>query len=163
MAKIVCDTSPIQYLYQLELLRILPALSECVIIPPAVVREISVGKAAGVNLPDVERFDWLEIHQPDSLLALPLVTDLGPGETEVLMLALESRELVTVLDDALARQIAETLDLQFTGTLGLLLDAKCAGLVSEVAPLLDQLDALRFRLASHTRRAVLKLAGELKA
>jgi predicted nucleic acid-binding protein len=74
LAKIVCDTSPIQYLYQLELLRILPALSECVTIPPAVVREISVGKAAGVNLPDVERFDWLEIHQPDSLLALPLVT-----------------------------------------------------------------------------------------
>lgn len=161
MAEIICDTSPIQYLYQLELLRILPALAERVIIPSAVAKEVSAGKASGVNLPDVERLDWLEIRQPDSTLALPLVTDLGPGETEVLMLALESRELVAVLDDALARRVAETLGLQFTGTLGLLLDAKRAGLVSEIAPLLDQLDALRFRLAVHTRRAVLKLAGEL--
>jgi predicted nucleic acid-binding protein len=41
-----------------------------------------------------------------------------------------------------------------------LLDAKRAGLIPKVTPLLDQLDALRFRLAPHTRAAVLKLAGE---
>jgi predicted nucleic acid-binding protein len=76
------------------------------------------------------------------------------------MLALELREAVVVLDDALGRRVAETLGLPLTGTLGLLLDAKRAGLVPAVAPLLDQLQALRFRLASHTRAAVLKLAGE---
>ncbi len=38
--------------------------------------------------------------------------------------------------------------------------AKRAGVIPVVAPLLDQLDALRFRLAQHTRAAVLKLAGE---
>jgi len=42
----------------------------------------------------------------------------------------------------------------------LLLDAKRAGLIPAVGPLLDQLDALRFRVAPHTRTAVLKLAGE---
>ncbi len=76
------------------------------------------------------------------------------------MLALEQREAVAVLDDALAREMAETLNLNFTGTLGLLLDAKKAGLIDEVRPLLDRLQVLRFRLASHTRAAVLKLAGE---
>jgi hypothetical protein len=76
------------------------------------------------------------------------------------MLALESREAVAVLDDAFARRIAETLGLRHTGTLGLLLDAKQAGLVAAVRPLLDRLQALRFRLAAHTRTAVLKLAGE---
>jgi predicted nucleic acid-binding protein len=65
-----------------------------------------------------------------------------------------------VLDDQLARQIAGTLGLRLTGTLGILLDAKKRGLINEVAPLLDQLQNLRFRLASQTRAAVLKLAGE---
>ena len=69
--------------------------------------------------------------------------------------------VVPVLDDALARQVAETLRLPVTGTLGLLLDAKRLSLIPAVRPLLEQLDALGFRLAPHTRSAVLKLAGEL--
>ena len=56
--------------------------------------------------------------------------------------------------------VAETLGIRLTGTLGLLLDAKRAGLVPAVGPLLDRLVALRFRVAAHTRAAVLKLAGE---
>jgi hypothetical protein len=76
------------------------------------------------------------------------------------MLALESRDAVVVLDDALARQVAEMLGLGLTGTLGLLLDAKRAHLVPTVAPLLDRLQELSFRLAVHTRAAVLELAGE---
>lgn len=78
-----------------------------------------------------------------------------------MILALESREAIIVLDDALARRVAATLGLRMTGTLGLLLDAKRAGLIPAIAPILDQLQALRFRLASHSRSAVLALAGEL--
>jgi len=66
-----------------------------------------------------------------------------------------------ILCGQLARQLANRLDLHYTGTLGLLLDAKRAGLIPTVAPLLEQLQALRFHLASETRAAVLKLAGEL--
>jgi predicted nucleic acid-binding protein len=160
LPEVICDTSSIQYLHQLELLHILPALTDRVIIPPTVVDELATGRDLGVNLPDPSELDWLAVRRPASAAALPLVTDLGPGETEVLMLALELPETVAVLDDALARQVAETLNLRLTGTLGLLIDAKRAGLVSAVGPLLDQLQALRFRLALHTRIAVLKLAGE---
>ena len=46
---------------------------------------------------------------------LPLVTDLGPGETEVLALALESTDAMVILDDALARQVAAMLDIRFRG------------------------------------------------
>jgi len=157
---VICDTSPLQYLYQLDLLHILPALPGQVIVPPAVVEELTVGRAQGISLPDVARLDWVNVRRPASEPALPLVTDLGPGETQVLMLALESRDAVVVLDDALARQVAEMLDIRLTGTLGLLLDAKRAGLVPAVAPLLDKLQLLRFRLAPRTRAAVLKFAGE---
>ena len=65
-----------------------------------------------------------------------------------------------MLDDALAREMAETLDLHLTGTLGLLLDAKKAGLIPALQPILDELQSLRFRVAPRTYSAVLRLAGE---
>jgi predicted nucleic acid-binding protein len=160
LREVICNTSPIQYLHQLQLLHILPALARRVIVPPAVVNELMEGRALGYQLPDLTVLSWVEIRRPVSELAAPLVTDLGPGETEVLMLGIESQDAVVVLDDTLARRVAETLNLRLTGTLGLLLDAKRAGLIALVSPVLDQLQALRFRLDVHTRTAVLKLAGE---
>jgi uncharacterized protein len=160
LPEVICNTSPVQYLYQLELLHILPTLAGRIIVPPAVVEELEAGRALGVSLPDLTTLNWAVIRKPASESALPLITDLGPGETQVLMLALEMREAVVVLDDAFARRVAETLSIRLTGTLGLLLDAKRAGLIPAVRPLLDQLEVLRFRVAANTRAAVLKLAGE---
>ena len=77
------------------------------------------------------------------------------------MLALEIPNSVVILDDGLARQVAETRGIPYTGTLGVLLDAKRKGFVRAIAPVLDQLQALRFRLAPHTRAAILGLAGEV--
>lgn len=160
MPEVICNTSPIQYLHQLQLLRILPALAGRVIVPPAVIDELGEGRNLGMNLPDLTRLDWIEIRRPLSERATPLVTNLGPGETEVLMLALELDDAVVVLDDAFARRVAESLGLRRKGTLGLLLDAKRKGLIPAVIPLLNQLQELRFRLAPHTRLAILKMAGE---
>jgi predicted nucleic acid-binding protein len=157
---LICDTSAIQYLHQVGLLHILTSLAEEVIVPPAVINELNAGREAGINLPEENELSWVITRFPSGESALPLINDLGPGETEVLMLALEFTDSVAVIDDALARQVATVLQLQFTGTLGLLLDAKRAGLISAVAPILDQLHSLRFRLAPLTRNAVLKLAGE---
>jgi uncharacterized protein len=160
LPEVICNTSPLQYLHQLGLLRILPALAGEVIVPAAVEKELAAGRRSGVDLPDLEALDWLTIRKPASKRALPLITDLGPGETEVLMLALESPDPIVILDDGMARRFAETLKIRLTGTVGLLLDAKRAGLVDALAPLLDQLQSLRFRLAPHTRRALLRLADE---
>lgn len=156
MPEIICNTSPLQYLHQLGLLDVLKALVGQIIVPPAAVAELAEGRGQGVDVPDLDRLDWVTVRSPLSTAAVPLVTNLGPGETQVLMLALESSDAVVVLDDALARQLAEALNLRLTGTLGILLDAKRAGLLPTVAPHLDRLQLLRFRLASHTRAAVLK-------
>ena len=120
MPDLICDTSVIQYLHQLELLHIIPAWSERVFVPPAVVEEIEVGHQLSISLPVLGELDWLFIRRPQSERALPLVTNLGPGEAQVLMLALEMEEPVAVLDDGLTREIAVTLGLPFTGTLGII-------------------------------------------
>lgn len=161
MPEVICNTSPLQYLHQLGYLQLLPALAGKVIVPPAVVDELAVGRELGIDLPAVDRLGWVAVRRPAAAPAEPLIADLGPGETEVLMLALESPGAVVIIDDALARRMAETLGIKFTGTLGVLLDAKRAGHLSAIAPLLDQLQDLQFRLAPHTRAAVLKRAGEV--
>ncbi|MCL4488983.1 MAG: DUF3368 domain-containing protein [Chloroflexi bacterium] len=156
----ICNTSPVQYLHQLELLDVLHKLVGRLIVPPAVVEELAMGRSAGIDLPDLTALGWVEIRRPAGESAVPLIADLGPGESEVLMLALETPDSVVMLDDGLARRVAETRGIRFTGTLGVLLDAKRKGLIPEITPLVNQLQALRFRLAPHTRAAILRLAGE---
>jgi predicted nucleic acid-binding protein len=160
LPEVICNTSPLQYLHQFGLLHLLPMLAGRVTVPPAVVQEPAAGRDLGLDLPDPARLDWIVVRSPTSQAALPLATDLGPGESQTLALALETPDSVVVLDDALARQVADALHVRFIGTLGLLLQGKRAGHLSSIAPLLDQLQALRFRLAPGTRTAVLRLAGE---
>jgi len=62
-------------------------------VPPAVIDELGEGRNLGMNLPDLTGLDWIEIRRPFSERAAPLVTNLGPGETEVLMLALEKENI----------------------------------------------------------------------
>jgi predicted nucleic acid-binding protein len=160
LAEIICNTSPLQYLHQLGLLHLLPALVEKIIVPPAVLAEIEIGRENTVDLPDLSTLDWIEIRQAKSSSVLSLTVDLGIGETEVLALALESKDAVVILDDLLARQAAEKLDFKIIETLGILLEAKRKELISEISPVLDKLQELRFRVSLKTKQAALKLAGE---
>ena len=79
MPDLICDTSPIQYLYQLQLLHIIPKLASQVFVPPAVVEEIRIGHSVGVNLPELEELDWVTIRRPISELALPLIVNRDQG------------------------------------------------------------------------------------
>ena len=161
MPEAICNTSPLQYLHQIGQLSIIPALAGSIIVPPAVLVELDAGIAKGLDLPQSENLKWVRIQAPISAKAASLITDLGPGESQVLMLALEIPGSVAFLDDALARRVAIAKGIPIKGTLGLLLDAKRAGHLPMVKPSLDRLQDLGFRLAQHTRDAVLKLAGEL--
>jgi predicted nucleic acid-binding protein len=160
LREVFCNTSPLQYLHQLDLLPVLQVLAGRLIVPPAVVDELAAGISKGLDLPRLASFEWIDVRAPRSLAAVPLVSDLGTGETQVLALALESSEPLALLDDALARRVAASLGITVEGTLGLLMDAKRAGLLVSVGPLLDQLQSLGFRLDSGTRDAVLRLSGE---
>ena len=161
LPEVISNTSPLQYLHQLGLLDLLPRLAEHITVPPGVIEELEAGHALGLDIPDISVLDWVSIRAPGQSKSQLPIADLGHGETEVLLLGLESAgEVVLILDDAQARKAAKAVGLKFTGTLGVLLDAKRAGLLQVVKPQLDRLDALGFRLARHTRDAVLRLASE---
>jgi uncharacterized protein len=129
LPEIICKTSPLQYLHQLGALHFLPALVKSITVPAAVQDELNTGRELGLDLPDLKSYEWVVVRRPASSVALRLITDLGPGEREVLALTLELPDSICVIDDSLARRVANALGLRVTGTLGILLDASEPGLL----------------------------------
>jgi len=123
--EVVCDVSPVQYLHQTGLLDLLRLTYGAITIPTtAVAAELREGTLRGVDLPAFESIDWIRIRQPAGWPLLPIVVDLGAGEREVLALGTETPDSLVILDDALARRYARMLNLNLTGTLGVLLKAR---------------------------------------
>jgi len=160
MLEVICNTSPIQYLHQVNLLHLLPELYGVIAIPEGVLTELDAGRRVGISLPDVKLLPWLSVKYIRERNLLPMISGLGIGEKEVLALALEMPESLAVLDDLLARRHAFFIGIRFTGTLGILLKAKEKGLLDALTPVLDLLDNLQFRLDPKTRKTVLNLAKE---
>ena len=106
-------------------------------------------------------YDWITIHPPENreyIRILKLTVDLGEAST--IALAIEKSGSVPILDDVKARKLAERLQLNFTGLLGVLLKAKQQDLISTVADLLTELKSAGFRIAADVEQGTLRLAGE---
>lgn len=161
MRELICDTSALIALHQVGLLRILPALASDVIVPAAVAEELATGRTEGYDLLDVADYDWMTIRNPTACPALPSRKPPGRGESNVMWLALETPGSVAVLDDGPARRTARQLGIAFTGTLGLLLDAKKRRLIAAISPVLDELDRHDFNMSPGIRESILKDAGEM--
>jgi predicted nucleic acid-binding protein len=145
----------------LGILDILNKIGGNIYVPTAVVNELEIGIVNGIDLPVVTEIAWFNVIHPQGEKDVRLLSDMGPGETEVMMIALESDEIIAILDDGLARQRAALLEINFTGTLGIILDAKHLGLIKHVKPLLMQLNTLGFHLSSATYRMILNKANEV--
>jgi hypothetical protein len=160
MPEVIANTSPIQYLFQLGLLDLLPDLYEHITIPQAVCEEIDRGRMLGVSLPDLSALSWARIATPRGLFLFSLTNGLGRGELQVIALAKEIPDHLVLLDDRRARRFANLLGIRYTGTLGLLMKAKQTGLLDRLTPVCDHLVECGFRLRPEARRAVLTMIGE---
>lgn len=157
---VVCNTSPLLYLHQVQQIELLARLYGRVLIPPAVRDELKVGGTQGVSVPDLGRLPWLEIQPLRDSTLLPVVVDLGAGESEAIALALSHPGSLLILDDSLGRRIAHLNRLSYTGTLGVLVKAKQKGFLPSVAPILDALQQTSMWLSRDLVTWVLKEAGE---
>ena len=160
MREVISNTSPLQYLHQAELLDLLPTLYGTIVVPNGVADELAEGRARGLALPDPKTLPWANVRVTTDTALLRIVADLDRGEREVLAIAKQASDSLALLDDGLARRYARLLGIPFTGTLGVLLKAKSTGHLTRLSPVLDRLEALRFRFDAQTRAEVLKLANE---
>jgi predicted nucleic acid-binding protein len=90
-----------------------------------------------------------------------LSVSLGAGESEAIILALELRAQLVILDDRPARRLAQALQVPVVGTVGILVAAKRRGLLPAVRPSLDALLQHDFRISQRLYEQVLADAGEL--
>lgn len=103
---------------------------------------------------------WLRLRAPAPAQPLRLATTLGFGEREVLALGLEIPDSLVIMDDGQGRRIGRLLGLTMTGTVGVLARATREGLMPQLAPTLDLLANLGFRLSVEARTTALRLVEE---
>jgi predicted nucleic acid-binding protein len=117
---VVSDTSPLCYLLLIDLIDLLPELYGKVIIPQAVLNELSVPQApeavqAWIAQPPV----WLEVLSIENPPDVELI-QLDLGEQEAIALAEQLGADLIIVDDRDARQMALERGLNVIGLLGVL-------------------------------------------
>lgn len=162
MAIVVSDTSPIRALDHLGLLSILDRLYGKVYIPGAVANEL---RRATRRFPafDPCAHSFLLVQSPrDTSRVAELERRLDVGEAAALVLAMELRADLVLIDETVGRTVARELGIPVIGVLGILIEAKEKRLIAAVRPLIERLqNELDFFLSPALVTAVLMRANEV--
>lgn len=128
MAVVVSDTTPLHYLILVGRESILEKLYGKVIVPPAVLTELGHASAPvqiskwATNPPA-----WVTVAEPE---LIPTEFDgLDFGERQALALAKQIKADLVLLDDKVARRVAQRELMRVKGTLGIVADAARANLL----------------------------------
>ena len=159
----VCNTSPISNLIQIARLSLLPRQFAAVYVPPDVIAELDAGIEVLGEWRSTPGASALQVRAPsEANLLRDLATTLHQGEAAAIALAAELPAAVAVIDELDGRRTADRLSLRYTGTVGILIEAKRRGDIDRVAPLLDDLRSKAgFWLSEAVVRRALDLAGEV--
>ncbi|MCI5125460.1 MAG: DUF3368 domain-containing protein, partial [Candidatus Electrothrix sp. AR5] len=105
--------------------------------------------------------DWIEIKAPENTQYQNLLEmDLDAGEASAIALSLEINRSILIIDDLKGRKIAERLQLKYSGTLGLLLQTKQAGILTALRPVVVKIRETNFRFSETLLDYLLEQAGE---
>ena len=137
---VVSDTSPIFNLSLIDRLNILESLYGKIFIPEAVFFEL-VGLESKINIRiPIQKIHWIETQAViDHLLVNSFLTSLHRGESEGIVLALEMKSDILLMDEREGRRIASNFGLKSVGLLGVIIEAKYKGLITSVKPIIDEL------------------------
>ena len=159
---IVCDTSSINNLAEINQLHLLHQLYGTVLIPEAVFQELTDPSFPVAGATEVQTFDWIQtLTVSDRTLVEAMSNELDIGEAEAIALAVEIQADQVLIDERRGRLVATRLNLRCIGILGILVEAKSQGLIAEVKPLLDALvNEAGFWVAEPLYNSILRLVGE---
>lgn len=153
----VADTSPLNYLIQIDSDHVLPALYEHVLVPSAVMDELRHPKSVAAVRAWLTRMpSWLKVREvPEPADAR--LTRLDPGERQAIQLARQEHADLLLMDEKLGVRIAREQGLAVSGTLGVLVQAANRRLI-DIERALSALQATDFRcspsLLEEARRLV---------
>ncbi len=148
---IISDTSCIITLESIDKLKLLKDLYEKVIITEIISNEY------GLPLPE-----FIKVDNPSNLKYQKLLENIvDAGEASAIALCLEMEKPLLIIDDFEGRKLARNLDINITGTLGVLINSKKTGYIKDLKSVLDEVkNKTKFRIKDELVNEALKLAGE---
>ncbi|MHB1358331.1 MAG: DUF3368 domain-containing protein [Rhodocyclaceae bacterium] len=125
--KVFSNTTPFIALASIRQLDLLPRLFGHIHVTGEVISECAVG--GPVVVPPLPEFAWIITIQTPTQLAPHILLELDQGEKTTLQAALAEKADLVLMDEKIGRNMAEYLGLKVSGTLGILLKARQAGLI----------------------------------
>lgn len=161
---VVSNTSPLTNLAAIGQFDLLEKLYSNIHIAEGVWNELNAQGKHWPGREEVAKFDWIEHHEvKNQRFVNALRQDLDRGEAESIALSLELNADLIILDEKEGRHTAQRFDLNVIGVIGVLLEAKSKGFISEIRPHLDELrDIAGFYLKESLYQSILRLAHEIE-
>lgn len=133
---VISDTSCLIALTNIGQLEILRKICSNVVIASEVAKEY------GEKLPD-----WITVKDVCDKEKLKIVAEkLDKGESASIVLAMEAKDSLLILDDLQARKYAENIGLKKIGTIGLLQIASKLGIIEDFSEVIEKLKERKFRI-----------------
>lgn len=147
---IISDTSCLILFNKIQQLDLLHNLFGEIIITPEIETEYLL------HLPS-----WIKVQKHRNINYNKILQfTLDPGEASAIALALEYKNCLLIVDDNKARKASEQLNIEYLGSLGLLIKAKELKKIRHVKPYLDLILKTDFRITDELISFVLKTVGE---
>lgn len=153
----ISNTSPLCYLCLFDALHLLPALFGSIVVPPAVVEELSHASSpskvrawiAGMPI-------WLEVDGRELEASREgRLARLHRGERHAIQLALAGPSDIVLLDELAARNVARDAGLAVTGVLGILAEGAARGLI-DLPESIARLRLTNFRVSPALLQQILR-------
>ena len=156
---VISDSSPLIALSIIGKLDVLTKLFDEIYVPNAVFHEV-----VKTNKPFAKEIKYFLTGKTKNVINKMAVNilsaDIGAGEAEAIVLALEQQPSIVLIDDLKARRFAKINGLKIIGTMGILLKAKKEGFIKEVKPLISKLLSNNIRISQKIIEITLQAAME---
>ena len=146
---VIADTSCLIVLQKINRLELLHELFDKITITFEVQKEFGEVLPSWINVASIQ--DKTKQH----ILELKL----DKGEASAIVLALEHKTSLLLIDEKKGRKVAQQVGLKITGTLGILIRAKEKGLIISLKSEIEKLEAADFRMSNTLVEKILRKYG----
>jgi predicted nucleic acid-binding protein len=157
--RFVVNSSPLILLGRISRVDLLPALAEQVVVPQAVVQELTAKQGQDWLARTVTSHPGIEVVDDIPISADVRRWNLGAGESAVVAFCLANGGWRAVLDDLRGR-CAQSLGIPLFGTLGVVVDARRQGLIPLARPLIAAIRGAGYYIEDKLIEAALSEVGE---
>ena len=161
MPKVVCNSSPLIHLSKAGRLSLLRDFFQEILVPDEVLMESVENSGGAEDAKEIENADWIHpLAIADMELKKALKLTLDDGEAAAIVLALEQKADLIIMDDYDGRAMAKEYNLKVIGTIGILLKAKLEGKTISLKHDLDNLRKNGFWLGEELYLKLIMEANE---